>query len=150
MGPGDVPPWDLKLELHYGGAARRDGRRLDVRRYRRADPPLVVDTIEDLPDNMERRRPIGAAHAEEDPDRLADLGLHRMLGCERPDGAVEDEVLRTFREQLLHAELVVAALPVRPIGVELALHDVELVINLRQPLRRLDEDQPVHPTRNVV
>src|SRR5205809_686543 len=106
----DISPGDLQLELHDGGAAGGDGRRLDVRRYRRADCPLVVDAIEDLADDMERRRRIRAAHAEEDPDRLADLGLHRMLGRQRVDGAVEDEVLRPFREQLLHAELVVAAL----------------------------------------
>ena len=42
------------------------------------------------------------------------------------------------------------ALPEGPVGVELALHDVELAIHLRQPARRLDEDQPVHPARDVV
>src|SRR5713101_475487 len=109
----NIAPGDLQLEFDHSGAAGGDGRRLDVRRHRRADRRLVVHAIEDLADHVERGRRIRAADAEEDPDRLADLGLHWMLGRQRADSAVEDEVLRPLREQLLHAELVVAALPVR-------------------------------------
>ena len=74
-------------------------------------------------------------------------------GCsfdKRADRAVEDEIFRPLVQQLLDAELLAAVLPERRIGIDLALHDIELVVDRRQPALRLDQDQAVHAVGDVL
>ncbi len=61
----------------------------------------IVDLIEDLSDQVEGRYEVRAPHAEEDPNRLTDLGLQRLLGRQASDRAVEDEVLRLLIQQFV-------------------------------------------------
>ena len=58
----------------------------------------------------------------------------------RADGAVEDEIFGAFRKELVDAELRAAVLTKCDIRIDLALHDVELVVNGRQTAFRLDQD----------
>src|SRR5262249_57241894 len=116
------------LEADDRGAARRDGDRLHAGERRRAEARAFVDVVEDLADDVERGGEIRAADPEEDPRRLARARAQRMAPGERADRAVEQEIFRPLRDQLLVVHLLVALRAERLGGVELALHDVELPV----------------------
>lgn len=107
----DVAAGYIELELHHGRAARRHQRRLYVGASRGGQRALVVHAVEDLTDDVEGRHEVRPADAEVEAHGFAHLGFHRLLFRQPADGAVEDEVLRPFIEQLLDAELLVAELP---------------------------------------
>ena len=52
--------------------------------------------------------------------------------------------------EVFYAELLQTGLAFWSCGVELALHHVVFMIDMRQPARRLDEDQSVHSVRDVL
>ena len=115
------------------------------------DAAEIVDLVEDLADHVERRGEVRAADAEEDAHGLADLGLQRMELRERADRAVEDEVFRAARSSSFST--LNSWLPCWPnaaVGVDLALHDVELVVDRRQARLGLDQDQAVHAVGDVL
>jgi hypothetical protein len=93
---------------------------------------------------------IRSADAEEDAHGVADLGLQRMQLRQRADRAVEDEIFRVLVQKLFDAELGAAVLPVRHIGVDLALHDIELMIGRRQAFLRFDQNESVHAVGDVL
>src|ERR1700736_2453782 len=76
--------------------------------------------------------------------------MERVQLGERPDGSVEDKIFRVLAQKLFHAELLAAVLAKRSIRVNLALHQVELVIDWRERFFRFDQDQPVHSVRYVL
>jgi hypothetical protein len=109
-----------------------------------------VDLVEDLADDMEERSEVRPADAEIQPHCLADLGVQRMQRGQRAHRAVEDEILGTFRQQLLDTEFLAATLAEGLIRVDLALNDVELVIHLGQTFFGFHQDEPVHAVGDVL
>lgn len=59
------------------------------------------------------------------------MSLKRVLLGKRSDGPVEDEVLRSLAQKLIHAEGELAHPAVALDGVELPLHHLELAIDIR-------------------
>ena len=102
------------------------------------------DGVEDLADHVERGDKVRTAVADEQANRLADLGGERLVADRRADGAIEHDILRPFVHRLGHAEGLQPLLAVSARGVEIALHEVVLVIDLGQALLRFDQDQSVH------
>src|SRR3546814_5171821 len=98
---------------------------------------------------MEARGLVGAADAEVEAHGLADLGLHRLVGGETADLAVEDVVARPLIDEGLVVLGQLALGADRLHGVELALHDVELAVDRRQALFRLDEDRSEEHTSEL-
>src|SRR5581483_3357615 len=135
---------DLDLELDHRRATRRDGDRLDVGERRRGQRAEGIGTVEDLADDVEGRSGVRTAIAEEDADGLADLGGERVLLGDAADRAVEDEIFRPLVHQLVDALGELALRAEGLLGIDLALHDVEFVIDLGEAALRLDQDQPVH------
>ena len=121
----------VELELGDHRAAGRHRHGLDVVQRLAGDAAEVVDLVEDLTDDVERRGEVRTADTEVEPHRLADLGVQRMQLGDGADRPVEHEVFRLFGEQLLDTELLAAALTKSRIRVDLALHDVEFVIDRR-------------------
>ena len=138
----------LEAEVHHGGTAGRHHRGLDVA-LRAVDAALEVDGVEDLADDVERGDDVGSADAEVDAHLLADLGLEGLVADKRADGAVEHHVRRPLVLGFHRIEVLQARLAVAARGVDLALHHVELAVDLRQSVLGLDEDQPVHAVRDV-
>ena len=64
--------------------------------------------------------------------------------------AVEDEVLGALVDQLVDSSRSLALRAEGLLGVDLALHDVELVVDLGQAALRLDQDQAVHAVGDVL
>src|SRR5690606_7822165 len=64
----------LDLEVDYHRAASWHRCHVDVGERFGGDAALVVDAVEDLADDVETADLVGSADAEEDPDRLTDLG----------------------------------------------------------------------------
>ena len=146
----DVAARHLELELDDRGAAGRHGGRSGRSSTggRPAAPVYTRSKISPMTWNDE------VALGPPTPKKMRTVSpTLAFIGCSvvsAPTAPLKTKYSARSAEQLLHAELVVTALPEGPVGVELALHDVELVVHLGQPARRLDEDQPVHPARDVV
>src|SRR5579883_1229369 len=130
-------------ELDHHGAARRHGDGLDAAPWLAQHAAIIVDLVEDLADDMEGGGEVRAADTEEDAHALAHLGAERMERRQRADRAVEDEIFGPLAQELLDAELLAAMLPEGRVGIDLALHDVELVIDLGKAVLGLDQDHPV-------
>ncbi len=64
--------------------------------------------------------------------------------------AVEGVVLRQFGQRLLLTERLVPLIAQPPGSVPVALHDIELAVDRRQPADRLDDDRAIHPLGDVV
>src|SRR3546814_10969556 len=94
---------------------------------------------------MEARGLVGAADAEVEAHGLADLGLHRLVGGETADLAVEDVVARPLIDEGLVVLGQLALGAARLHGVELALQHVPTTVARRQAIIRLDAD-PTVPT----
>jgi hypothetical protein len=116
---------------------------------RHAQVGFGIDSIEDLADDMEGGGDVRPAVADEQPHRLADLGVRRLVADRRSDRAVEDDVLGFFVKRLGHAERLQALVAIRALGVEIALHQIVLAIDFRQPFPRFDEDQSVHAVADM-
>ena len=74
-------------------------------------------------------------------------------GCclgERADRAVKDEIFRPLRDQLFVVHLLVALCAEGLSGIDLALHDIELTIDLRQAAFGLHQDHAVHAVGDVL
>jgi hypothetical protein len=86
----------MKLELgdHRTAGRHRDG--LNAFECWVCQTSQVVNPIEDLPDDVERRRKIRAAHAEEKSHRFAYIGMQWMQFRNRAYRAIEDEILRSL------------------------------------------------------
>ena len=84
----DVAARHLDLELDHRRATGRHQRGLDV--GQRLAGALRVDPVEDLADDVEAGGQVRTADAEEDADRLADLGLEGVVAGQRADATVED------------------------------------------------------------
>src|SRR3546814_16699289 len=93
---------------------------------------------------------VWAADAEVETHRLADLGLERLVRGEAADLAVEDVVARPLLDQRLVVFGQLARRADRLDGVDLTLHDVELPVDRRQALFRLDTKSAVTGKRGVV
>ncbi|MBV6487868.1 MAG: hypothetical protein GHHEDOFH_01822 [Pseudorhodoplanes sp.] len=141
---------DFELELHRHRAAGRNRRGLHVVERLGGERTLVVHAVEDFTDHVERGGVVRAADAEIDAHRLADLGLERLLRRERADCAVEQEEFRPLVDELVVAFGQLALGADLLLGVKLALHHVEFVVDLRQAAFRLDQDQPVHAVGDVL
>src|SRR3546814_8657723 len=93
---------------------------------------------------------VWAADAEVETHRLADLGLERLVRGEAADLAVEDVVARPLLDQRLVVFGQLARRADRLDGVDLTLHDVELAVDRRQALFRLDQNHAVHAVGDVL
>ena len=82
--------------------------------------------------------------------RLADAGLEGVGAGQRADAAVEEHVVRPLVEHLVQVEGAQALVAALALEIEVALHHVELVVDLRQAALRLDDDQAVHAVGDVV
>ena len=98
---------------------------------------------------MEARHKVRAAVADEHAHGLVRLHLQRLRTGERGLGAVEQDVRRVLIDRLLHVEGLIALLAILADGVEVALHHVELAIDLRQSFRRLNQNEAIHAVRDV-
>ena len=76
---------------------------------------------------------VGAAHAEEYADCLADLGFQRIMLGESADVTDEHKIFRQFVEKLLvvFGEQAIGA--ERLSRLDHALHDIEFPVNRRKP-----------------
>ena len=83
-------------------------------------------------------------------DRLAFLGLERIFLRDGIDSAIEDVVLRILCHQVFGAELLQARFTFGCSRVDFALHEIVLVVDLRQSAGRLDKDQTIHAVGNVL
>ena len=99
---------------------------------------------------MEGRVLVRPAHAEEEPHRVANVGVQRTLAGHRADAAVVDDVFGIFLEELIERECAQALLTAVALQVEVALHDVVLAIDLGQTIGWLDHDHAVHAVRHVL
>ena len=86
---------------------------------------------------MYRRGGIRTRIAEEDPYGLALIRVERILLRDGVYRAIEKIVLGVLLREVLGAELLQASLALGCRCVDLALHDVVLVIDVRQPPSRL-------------
>src|SRR5947209_1293437 len=73
-----------------------------------------------------------------------------MLLCERSHRAIEHEIFRPLIHQLGQTHLLMPLLAQIFHGVDFALHYVKLVIHVWQSARGLDDNQAIHPVRNML
>src|SRR5690606_544995 len=137
-------------ELDHGGAARGNQGGLHVGQRWAGQGALVIHAVEDLADDMEARDLVRAADAEEDAYGLAGVHFHLVDAGQGIHRAVEHHVLRLLIEHLLQGELLQAPGAVTLGSIELALHDVELLVDLGQATFRLDQDHAVHAVGDVL
>ena len=130
-----------------GGAAGRDQRGLDV--LLEVAAAFEAHLVEDGADDVEARHQVGAAVADEQAHRFVGLGGERLVARQRALGAVEQHVGRLFVDRLFHVERLQALLAVLAAGVEVALHHVVFMVDLRQAFGRLDQDHAVHAVGDV-
>ena len=132
-----------ELEFDDGRATGGNHRGLHVV-GRRAHVAFGPDRVKNLSDDVEGRGHVRAAVADEQAHRLADLGGQGVIAGGRADGTVEHDIFGPLLDRLDHAEGLQALLAIGALGVEVALHDVVLVVDLCQPFLRLDQDQAIH------
>src|SRR6476620_3655128 len=101
---------NIDLELGDDGATGRHHCRLNAPQRLAGHAAEIVDLVEYLPDDMERRREVRTADAEIDANGLAHLCLHRMELGQRTDRPVKHKVFGTLVQQLLDVELLTAVL----------------------------------------
>ena len=135
------------VKLHHRGAAGGNQRGLHVLLEMRAT--LVPHLVEDLADDVEARDEVRTAVADVEAHALAGLRHQRLVAGQRAFTAVEQHVGRLLVDRVLHVERLQPLLAILARGVEVALHDVVLAVDLRQSLRRLDQDQAVHAVGDV-
>src|SRR5579864_575698 len=99
---------------------------------------------------MERGCGIRARVPKEDPYRFSHFSVQRVLLREGIYCAVEHEIFGIFLHKLCGAELLQACLALGHGGVDFPLHDVELVIHMKQPALWFDQDQAVHAVSDVL
>ena len=137
----------LDMEVRHDRAIGRDQGGLHVFLEMRAT--LVPDLVEDLADDMEARDQVRATVADEQAHGLAGIRLQRLVADQGTFRTVEQDIGRVLVDRLLHVERLQALLAILADRVEIALHDVVLVIDLRQSFRRLDQDQSIHAVGDV-
>ncbi|KGS79764.1 hypothetical protein X947_4295 [Burkholderia pseudomallei MSHR7334] len=136
-----------RVEFDRRRAAGRNQRCLHV--VLRDVRAVRAHLVEHRADHVETRHEIRAAVADEQAHRLVGARAHRTLARQRAFGAVEDDVGRALVDRLVHVERLQALLAILAVRVEVALHHVVFAVDLRQSLGRLDENQAVHPVRDV-
>src|SRR5690606_15170133 len=129
-------------ELGYCGAACWDEGGLHVVVLESAG--FYPDFVEDLADDVEAAGEVGAAVTEEETDGVAGFYEEGVVADQRVGRAVEHYVGGVFVYGALHVEVLEAALAEVALGVEVALHDVELVVHFREAFLGLHHDQTVH------
>src|SRR3569832_2781130 len=72
-----------------------------------------------------------------------------MIAGQRADLFVEYDIMRFFMPRVVQIERLEPLLSKPAGGIKLALDDIELPIDLRKALFRLDQDQAVHPVRDM-
>src|SRR5262249_23979831 len=140
----------VQLEVGDHRAARRHRDGLNSLERRRLQAAQRRDRVEYFPDDMEGRVVVRTANAEENADGLAYLGMEGMQLRQRADRAVENEIFGVLVQKLLDAELRAAVLTIGQIGVDLALHHVELEIDRRQATFGLHQNESVHAVGDVL
>jgi hypothetical protein len=95
----------LGLELGDDGAAGRHAHGLNAFERRRFQAAKGIKPVEYLADDVERRRKIRSADAEENTHGVSDLRPQRVQFRQRADRPVKDEVFRVLVQQLLDTEL---------------------------------------------
>src|SRR5262245_44164314 len=128
----DVISGHIQFEIDDGSAASRDGNGLYPPGGRALYVAQTVNAIENFPDHVKGRSEVWTADAKEDAHRFAHSCFHRMELGERTHRAIEDEVLGALVQQFFDAEFLAAALPECGFCIDLALHDIELVVDRRQ------------------
>src|SRR5262249_32046173 len=141
---------NVQLEFRDDGAARRHGDGLDPMQGIAQHAAEIIDLVEYLPDDVKRRGEIRPADAKEDANGFADLRLQWMKFRQGADRTVEHEIFGRFGQQFFDIEFLAAVLAKRPFGIDLALHDIELAVDRRQPTFGLDQNESVHAVGDVV
>src|SRR5208337_946586 len=80
---------------------------------------------------------------------LAHVGAHRMFFGQGINCPIEYEVFGRFLHEPRITELLQPGFALGRRCVDFALHDVELVVGVRQSTRWLNQDQAVHAVGNV-
>src|SRR5690606_4586445 len=99
---------------------------------------------------MKARRLVGSADTEVDAYGFANLRRQGIFACECIGSPVKDIVLRVLLEQTFDA---LGQLPFGSVWlrrVELALHYIQLPVNGRQIVCRLDKDKAIHTVGDVM
>src|SRR5690606_18662513 len=120
------------------------------------------DPVEDLADDVEARDEVWTDVPDKETNDLAHVDRPVAEGSEgavahyRTGPAVEDDEGRLLEPPVVRGIGEVAALlqhlellPAPPVRVELALHEIELVVDRVETLRGLNDDQAVHAVRDV-
>src|SRR5487761_131901 len=136
-------------EFHHHRAPRRHRYSLHAAHRRRYQRTPLIDPVHDFTDHMERGGEVRSAHFEEYAHSVTDLGMQGMIFRECADIAVEHEVGGLLVQQFVDVKLLNTVLTVGACGVELALHHIELVVNLGQSAGRLHQDHAVHAVGDV-
>ena len=92
---------------------------------------------------------IRAAVADEQPHLLPYLGRQGVVADERAFAAVEDDICGLLIDGLLHVEGLQSLFSIFADRIEIALHDVVLVVYWRQSARGFHQHQPIHAVRDV-
>src|SRR6266508_1916038 len=146
----DISTGDFKLELNDCCSTRRHGGCLDVCQSGRGQRSLLIDSIEDLTDDMERRGKVWTAYAEEDTYRFANFGLERLLFCQSANSSVEDQILWIFIEQCLLVLTEKTCGTICFIGIDFTLHYIELTVNRGQTFFRFHQDHSIHAVGDML
>src|ERR1700681_4468664 len=83
-----VVPGHVKLKLSNYCTAGWHGNGLNAFQRRSRQTAEIVDLVEYLPDDVERRREIRTAYAEEEPHCFTNLGMQGMQFRNRAHGTV--------------------------------------------------------------
>ena len=121
----------LNFEIDDGCTPRRHSYGLHASDGWRAEARALVHVIKDLADHMEGRCEVGTTDAKIDTDRLPNAGAQRMRFGQCANSTIKNEIFRPLGNQFLVVHLLIAMRTERLGGVDLALHDIELAIDLR-------------------
>src|SRR5690606_23422488 len=99
---------NVELEFDNRSASRSNQGGLDVFQWRAGKRSLIVDAIKNLANDMEAGNQVRTAHAEEDSDGFAHLGLKLVAIGKSSHGAVEHQVFRLFVQQFFKREFLMA------------------------------------------
>src|SRR5690606_33275203 len=138
---------DVEFELDDRRAAGRHHGGLHVAVDHGAG--FEPDAVEHFADDVEAAGQVGSAVANEEAHGLADAYLEGVVADHGSGPAVEDHVGGVFVDGAHHVELLQAALAEVALGVEVALDDVELVVDWFEAFLGFDDDQAVHTVGDV-
>jgi len=137
------------IELDHAGSTGRDQGGLKAAGRRGDEVTLPPDLIKDGANDVEGRNQVGSSVTKEKPNSIAGLRLESLVSLKRANLTVEDDKRRVLVHALLLVKVKDTRLGVsRGIGgVQLVLDHIVLLIDRRETLLGLNQDQAEHAVR---